>query len=311
MSVLLSMCIHSPLPYPGLFYSLAYSSHSFPAVCCTVYTDTRVSGCFVSAILGVCICVHGSQVPASWRCFLCLWGQIEEQLSVDDDRELEDILADMWPVLMGTFTYIAKIIMQWMNAQKKYQTMITKYLYDKTHVNGKGLFTYIMDSILQQEIKESVIAYYFIWQQTAQTYACMFAMHACVAMHVRLRICIALYTRKTCIYACIYAMYACIAVHVPLRVCIAQYTCNTCMSGYACMYCNAFTYCYTCMFAMHACLLCMYVLLYMHVWKTHVCVNRHACAIRRVCVLCVAACILLHVRHDCSHHDACGSHQCV
>lgn len=51
--------------------------------------------------------------------------------------------------------------------QSRYQNLVTNYLYNKTMDSGQGVRAYIVDSTLQQEIKEALLAYFFLWQDNA------------------------------------------------------------------------------------------------------------------------------------------------
>lgn len=59
--------------------------------------------------------------------------------------------------------YVSKIVMQYLAAQKRYNFIITDYLYKKSLNNNRGLLPFIVDSTLQQEVKEALIGYYFLW----------------------------------------------------------------------------------------------------------------------------------------------------
>ena len=59
--------------------------------------------------------------------------------------------------------YVSKIVMQYLAAQKRYNFIITDYLYKKSLNNNRGLLPFIVDSTLEQEVKEALIGYYFLW----------------------------------------------------------------------------------------------------------------------------------------------------
>lgn len=61
--------------------------------------------------------------------------------------------------------YVSKIVMQYLASQRRYNFIITDYLYKKSLNNNRGLLPFIVDSTLQQEVKEALIGYYFLWQK--------------------------------------------------------------------------------------------------------------------------------------------------
>ncbi len=60
--------------------------------------------------------------------------------------------------------YIVKIAMQIRTTQKKYANIITEALYTKSMNNDYGVLAYLIDATIQQEVKESIIAFFFRWQ---------------------------------------------------------------------------------------------------------------------------------------------------
>eukprot|EP00038_Savillea_parva_P014210 m.10307 g.10307 ORF g.10307 m.10307 type:complete len:572 (-) comp2734_c0_seq1:1552-3267(-) len=98
-----------------------------------------------------------------------IYKSVQEEYINDPNADVEDVLVNLFPVLLGAATYASKAVTQWMNAQKKYNATVTKYLYEKSFANNHTVFTYLMDSIVYQELKESLLAYFFLWQHGAQT----------------------------------------------------------------------------------------------------------------------------------------------
>eukprot|EP00035_Acanthoeca_spectabilis_P008132 m.149044 g.149044 ORF g.149044 m.149044 type:complete len:571 (-) comp14223_c0_seq1:345-2057(-) len=100
-----------------------------------------------------------------------VYKSIQEAFTDDPDAMMEDVVVDMFPVLLGAGTYASKALTQWLNAQKKYNTIITQYLFEKSFANNFTVFSYVMDSIIHQEHKEALLAYFFLWQHGAQSSA--------------------------------------------------------------------------------------------------------------------------------------------
>ena len=61
--------------------------------------------------------------------------------------------------------YAAKVFMGFKVSRDRYQHLVTQSLYHKNQDNDLGVIFYLMDSLEDQEFKEAVLAYYFLWQQ--------------------------------------------------------------------------------------------------------------------------------------------------
>eukprot|EP00040_Diaphanoeca_grandis_P022471 m.120749 g.120749 ORF g.120749 m.120749 type:complete len:262 (+) comp28828_c3_seq1:185-970(+) len=86
-----------------------------------------------------------------------------------ENQSFQEMVNSARQTLLVVGGYMMKIYFQRSASQKKYTQVITTYLYDKSMNNNQGLLPYIVDSTLQQEVKEAVIAYYFLWSNQAQT----------------------------------------------------------------------------------------------------------------------------------------------
>lgn len=51
----------------------------------------------------------------------------------------------------------------------RYNVTITQYLYEKSMANNYTVFAYVMDSIIHQEHKEALLAYFFLWNHGANS----------------------------------------------------------------------------------------------------------------------------------------------
>ena len=69
-------------------------------------------------------------------------------------------------ILMGVLmTMFIKLITGYMRTLRKYNARMISELYDKNLDNDTGVLQYLIDSIEEQEYKESVLAYYMLWLQ--------------------------------------------------------------------------------------------------------------------------------------------------
>eukprot|EP00045_Choanoeca_perplexa_P010830 m.112367 g.112367 ORF g.112367 m.112367 type:complete len:543 (-) comp15408_c0_seq3:14-1642(-) len=87
----------------------------------------------------------------------------------DEDVEWEDQtfgekLQDIMPLMVAMMTYIGKIVVQFRAQQKNYYNLMTEYLYTKTQDSGDGVRSALMESSIYQELKEAMLAYFFLWQ---------------------------------------------------------------------------------------------------------------------------------------------------
>eukprot|EP00037_Helgoeca_nana_P030943 m.389357 g.389357 ORF g.389357 m.389357 type:complete len:571 (+) comp28293_c1_seq5:2834-4546(+) len=98
-----------------------------------------------------------------------VYKSVQDEFAANPRAEVEDVVADLFPVLLGAGTYASKAVTQWMNAQKKYNVTITQYLYEKSMANNYTVFAYVMDSIIHQEHKEALLAYFFLWNHGANS----------------------------------------------------------------------------------------------------------------------------------------------
>jgi len=65
--------------------------------------------------------------------------------------------------------YGGKVIVGWRNSRNRYEYLVTHLLYHKNLDNDLGVVFYLMDSLEEQEFKEAVLAYYFLWREGPAT----------------------------------------------------------------------------------------------------------------------------------------------
>lgn len=79
---------------------------------------------------------------------------------------------DVWvlvAVLGGIIGYIAKIYFTFHANLEAYQNLITQSLYDKQLDSGRGTLLHLCDDVIQQEVKEVIMAYFVLMSQGKAT----------------------------------------------------------------------------------------------------------------------------------------------
>jgi hypothetical protein len=97
--------------------------------------------------------LHGTELDAETP---------EEMTLVEKLNEVKTTL-----IMLGS--YIGKVFVGWSTSQKKYATLIMESVFEKFMDSGHGVRTFLMDAEHQQEFKEALLAYYFVWQGRAET----------------------------------------------------------------------------------------------------------------------------------------------
>ncbi|KAJ4752069.1 aminopeptidase (DUF3754) [Rhynchospora pubera] len=72
-------------------------------------------------------------------------------------------------VLSGLIGYCAKIYFSFQANLVVYQNLITKSMYDKQLDSGRGTLLHLCDDVIQQEVKEVILAYYILMEQGKAT----------------------------------------------------------------------------------------------------------------------------------------------
>jgi hypothetical protein len=65
--------------------------------------------------------------------------------------------------------YAGKIFLGFKASKDRYQSLVTKSLYHKNLDNDLGVIFYLMDSLEEQEFKETVLSYYVLWREGEMT----------------------------------------------------------------------------------------------------------------------------------------------
>eukprot|EP00042_Codosiga_hollandica_P039212 m.326448 g.326448 ORF g.326448 m.326448 type:complete len:173 (+) comp55573_c0_seq19:418-936(+) len=88
-------------------------------------------------------------------------------ISDEEEGEPETWSQRIWsviPVLTVLGTSAMKIILQIQYQNLMYSEMITKALYQKSLNSDCGVLAHLLETCVQQEFKESLVAYFFLWQ---------------------------------------------------------------------------------------------------------------------------------------------------
>eukprot|EP00730_Choanoeca_flexa_P003315 TRINITY_DN11360_c0_g1_i4.p1 TRINITY_DN11360_c0_g1~~TRINITY_DN11360_c0_g1_i4.p1 ORF type:complete len:527 (+),score=111.13 TRINITY_DN11360_c0_g1_i4:175-1755(+) len=81
-----------------------------------------------------------------------------------EEQSFTEKVQDILPLMVAMCTYIGKIVVQFRAQQKNYYNLMTEYLYNKTQDSGDGVRCSLVESSLYQELKEAMLAYFFLWQ---------------------------------------------------------------------------------------------------------------------------------------------------
>ena len=88
-----------------------------------------------------------------------------------DSENMMEKLQEIKATLIMLGTYGAKVFMGWKTSHTKYANLIRESVFNKFMDSGHGVRTFLMDAEYQQDFKEVLMAYYFIWQGRAETVA--------------------------------------------------------------------------------------------------------------------------------------------
>ncbi|KJE91705.1 hypothetical protein CAOG_02801 [Capsaspora owczarzaki ATCC 30864] len=95
------------------------------------------------------------------------FGASPEELADRMDATEDNVL---WTLIGIIFTYLMKISFQ-ISAQKdRYNLMMTRSIYHKSMDTQEGVMLYLTDSMLEQEFKEALLAYFFLWHKGDMTF---------------------------------------------------------------------------------------------------------------------------------------------
>ncbi|CAN6485632.1 unnamed protein product [Victoria cruziana] len=109
-----------------------------------------------------------SLTPMDWVTFIvsAVVGLVTLVSSIEKPK------ADIWviiAILSGLVGYCAKTYFTFQQNMATYQNLITKSMYDKQLDSGRGTLLHLCDDVLQQEVKEVIIAFYVLMEQGRAT----------------------------------------------------------------------------------------------------------------------------------------------
>eukprot|EP00038_Savillea_parva_P025375 m.47356 g.47356 ORF g.47356 m.47356 type:complete len:576 (+) comp6879_c0_seq1:64-1791(+) len=93
---------------------------------------------------------------------------VDEQLD-QEDRSLDDVIDDLIPAVIGLAGYALKMFLSWRKMQATYQATIMKFLQTYTLAKQQAVLPLLINEMLQQELKESILAYFFLWKSPNDT----------------------------------------------------------------------------------------------------------------------------------------------
>lgn len=76
----------------------------------------------------------------------------------------------MWGLVGGTLGYGTRSVFGYMNTKQKYQLNLTERLYYQNIDNNAGVIHRMIDEAEEQENRESILAYYFLWRRGDEGY---------------------------------------------------------------------------------------------------------------------------------------------
>jgi hypothetical protein len=71
----------------------------------------------------------------------------------------------MWGLVGGTLGYGARSVFGYLNTKQKYQLNLTQSLYYQNIDNNAGVIHRMLDEAEEQENREALLAYFFLWQE--------------------------------------------------------------------------------------------------------------------------------------------------
>ncbi|KAE9449033.1 hypothetical protein C3L33_19076, partial [Rhododendron williamsianum] len=109
-----------------------------------------------------------SLTPMDWVKFLgsAIVGLVAVVGSLDMPK------ADLWvmfAILSTVIGYCAKTYFTFQQNMATYQNLITQSMYDKQLDSGKGTLLHLCDDVIQQEIKEEIVAFFVLMEQGKAT----------------------------------------------------------------------------------------------------------------------------------------------
>jgi len=87
-------------------------------------------------------------------------------------RSLDTPTGDLWvmfAILSTVIGFCAKTYFTFQQNMATYQNLITQSMYDKQLDSGKGTLLHLCDDVIQQEVKEVIIAFFILMEQGKAT----------------------------------------------------------------------------------------------------------------------------------------------
>ena len=73
------------------------------------------------------------------------------------------VMMALWGLIGGTLGYGVRSVYGYLNTKQKYQLNLTQSLYYQNIDNNSGVLHRILDEAEEQESRETILAYYFLW----------------------------------------------------------------------------------------------------------------------------------------------------
>mmetsp|Transcript_11365 Transcript_11365/g.34215 ORF Transcript_11365/g.34215 Transcript_11365/m.34215 type:complete len:624 (-) Transcript_11365:189-2060(-) len=93
---------------------------------------------------------------------------LESQAELET-ADIDDIIDSLLPAVVGLIGYASKIIISWRKMQRVYQDTILKFLSTYYLAKQEAVLPLLLNEMLQQELKEALLAYYFLWKSPNDT----------------------------------------------------------------------------------------------------------------------------------------------
>eukprot|EP00897_Mesotaenium_endlicherianum_P002497 jgi/Mesen1/2275/ME000154S01445 len=74
-------------------------------------------------------------------------------------------MAVAFAILATCLSYFSRVYFAWQASMVRYQNLIQRSMYDKQLDSGKGTLLHLCDDVIQQEVKEAILAYFVLMTQ--------------------------------------------------------------------------------------------------------------------------------------------------
>ena len=100
---------------------------------------------------------------------LCLFAPVGPQYAVYSSLEHELSLAVVATIGMAFLAYLSKVYATWQASISKYQNLLYHCMFDRHLDSGRGTLLNLCDEVIQQEVKEVIVAYFVLMTQGKAT----------------------------------------------------------------------------------------------------------------------------------------------